>query len=107
MSVIITRKDIRWTPRLIRRLRGRRTQAEFGTLVGATTNTVWRWEDGRVEPDAEHTRRLSELATCERFLDDWKLVGSGVLVRDLGAASERLSVEHRQTLDRRARSLRD
>jgi hypothetical protein len=100
---MIAKKAIRWTPRLIRRLRGKRTLAEFGALIGATTNTVWRWEDGRVEPDAEHARLLSALAARERFLKDWKLAGSGILVGDLEAASGELSRELRRTLERRTR----
>ena len=103
----IPKKAIRWTPRLIRRLRGKRTLAEFGAIIGATTNTVWRWEDGRVEPDVEHGRLLSELAERERFLKDWKLAGSGVLVSDLEAASYKLSAELQRTLERRTRSLRE
>ena len=103
----IPKKAIRWTPRLIRRLRGKRTLAEFGAIIGATTNTVWRWEDGRVEPDAEHGRLLSELAERERFLKVWKLAGSGVLVSDLEAASYKLSAELQRTLERRTRSLRE
>jgi len=31
---------LHWTPHLIKRLRGKRTQAEFGTLPGAPKNTV-------------------------------------------------------------------
>jgi hypothetical protein len=103
----IPKKAICWTPRLIRRLRGKRTLAEFGAIIGAATNTVWRWEDGRVEPDAEHGRLLSELAVRERFLKDWKLAGSGVLVSDLEAASYNLSAELQRTLERRTRSLRE
>lgn len=101
----ITKKAIRWTPRLIRRLRGKRTLAEFGAIIGATTNTAWRWEDGRVRPDAEHVRLLSELAERERFLKDWKLAGSGALVGNLEAASRKHSTELQRTLERRARSL--
>ena len=101
----ITRKAIRWTPRLIRRLRGKRTMAEFGAIVRATTNTIWRWEDGRVKPDAEHVQLLSALADRERFLKDWKLAGSGVLVGNLEAASGKLSTDLQRTLERRARSL--
>lgn len=45
----ITKRETRWTPRLIKRLRGKRIQAEFGSLVGAITNTIWRGENGRSE----------------------------------------------------------
>lgn len=101
----ITKKEIRWTPRLIKRLRGKRSQAEFGALVGATANTIWRWEDGRSEPDQQHSQKLSELAERERFLKGWKLAGSGALVGNLDAASRKLSGELRQTLARRTRAL--
>ena len=98
-------KQISWTPRLIRRLRGKRTQGEFGSLVQATMNTVWRWEDGRSQPDEEHAQLLSELAERERFLKDWRLAGSGTLVGDVEATLHRSSAELRQTLARRAKAL--
>jgi DNA-binding XRE family transcriptional regulator len=101
----ITKKETRWTPRLIKRLRGKRSQTEFGGLVGATTNTIWRWEDGRSEPDQQHSQKLSALAQRERFLEGWKLAGSGTLVGDLDAASRKLSGELRQTLAHRTRTL--
>ena len=103
----IQKKAIRWTPRLIRRLRGKRTQVEFAVLVQATMNTVWRWEDGRSQPDAEHTRLLSELAERERFLKDWRLAGSATLVGDIDAALQQSSLEKRQTWEQRAKSLQD
>jgi hypothetical protein len=98
-------KQVHWTPQLIRRLRGKRTQGEFGLLVRATMNTVWRWEDGRSQPDEEHVRLLSELAERERFLKDWRLAGSGVLVGDMDAALRKSSAAVRQTLARRAKAL--
>ena len=103
----ITKKEMRWTPRLIKRLRGKRSQIEFGALVGATTNTIWRWEDGRSTPDQQHSQKLSELAGRERFLRGWKLAGSGTLVGNLDTASRKLSRELRQTLERRTRALRE
>ena len=36
----------KWTPALIKHLRGKRTQEEFAQLLGAPKNTVWRWESG-------------------------------------------------------------
>ena len=102
---IIPKKDIRWTPALIRRLRGKRTQSDFGALVGATTNTVWRWEAGHAEPDSDHARQLSNLAKSEQFLKDWKLAGSGILVDDLESASRKLSQDLETTLGDRARRL--
>jgi hypothetical protein len=29
---------------LVKQLRGKRTLADFGALIGAQKNTVWRWE---------------------------------------------------------------
>jgi transcriptional regulator with XRE-family HTH domain len=104
---ISVKKTIRWTPRLIKRLRGERTLAEFGALVGATANTIRRWEEGRVAPDAEHAKKLSELAEREHFLREWNLAGSGVLVGDLESASRRLATEIQETLQHRAQRLRE
>ena len=98
-------KEKRWTPGLIRRLRGKRSQSEFGALVGATTNTIWRWEGGRVRPDEEHARRLSDLAKLEGFLKEWKLMGSCTLVGDIETGSRKLSEDLRQTLENRGRRL--
>lgn len=85
MSVAtLPQKKIRWTARLIKRLRDGRTQAEFAELLGATVEDVEFWESGQLTPNAEQTEHLSELAGKERFLHDWKLAGSGVLQTDLG-----------------------
>ena len=103
----ITKKEIAWTPRLIKRLRGKRSQAEFGALVGATANTIWRWEDGRSLPDQQHSQKLSALAERERFLKEWKLAGSGTLTGNLDTASSSLSGKLRQTLARRRQALHE
>lgn len=103
----VTSKETVWTPRLIKRLRGKRSQAEFAALVGATANTIWRWEDGRTVPDQQHAQKLSALAERERFLKEWKLAGSGTLVGDLDVASRKLSKDLRQTLARRRQALRE
>lgn len=65
-----------WTGALVRRLRGKRTQEQFGRLLGVPKNTVWRWESGRVTPDVENSRRLSQVAKREGFRDNWKVAGS-------------------------------
>jgi transcriptional regulator with XRE-family HTH domain len=103
----VTKKERLWTPRLIKRLRGKRSQAEFGVLVGATANTIWRWEDGRSVPDQPHSQKLSALAERERFLKEWKLAGSGTLAGDLDAASRHLSEKLRQTLAHRRQALHE
>ena len=100
-------KEIRWTPGLIRRLRGKRTLAEFGEKIGVAANTVWRWEDGRVSPDPARAQRLSKLAERERFRQDWKLAGSIHLVGDLETASRELAEDLKQTLARRAAKFRE
>jgi transcriptional regulator with XRE-family HTH domain len=82
-----TESEIAWTPALIKRLRGKRTQLEFGELLGVPKNTVWRWESGRVAPSPQHAEVLSKLARELNFLKDWKLVGSVTLLGDLGDGS--------------------
>ena len=58
---------LHWTPHLIKRLRGKRTQAEFGALLGAPKNTVWHWEADQAYPDARYAAGLSELAEREHW----------------------------------------
>jgi hypothetical protein len=99
------KKEIRWTPSLIKRLRGKRTQAEFGALLGAPKNTVWRWEADQSKPDADYGARLSDLAEREQFLQDWKLVGSMTIVGDLESAKAEIAELFRQSLERTARQL--
>ncbi len=80
--------EIRWTPSLIRYLRGKRTQSEFGKLLGVAKNTVWRWEAGRAAPAPRHAEALSKLAAARRFLRDWELVGSMELLGSLEKGSK-------------------
>ena len=89
-----------WTPHLIKRLRGKRTQAEFGVLLGAPKNTVWRWESGQAHPDARYAARLSELAEREHFLTNWQLVGSMTLLGDLESAKADIAKLFRMSLER-------
>jgi DNA-binding transcriptional regulator YiaG len=97
--------EIRWTPRLIRRLRGQRTQTEFGILLGAPKNTVWRWEAGHASPDDRYVARLSALARNERFLANWELVGSMTLLGDLENAKADIARLFRTSLARTYRQL--
>lgn len=83
----VAQKEIVWSSALIKRLRGKRTQEEFGELLGVPKNTVWRWEAGNAKPAPDSTRRLSALAGKERFLKDWKLAGSGEIIGDLEEGS--------------------
>jgi transcriptional regulator with XRE-family HTH domain len=98
-------KEIVWTPELIKQLRGKRTQAEFGKLLGVPKNTVWRWEAGRATPDAEHYRSLSRFAAGEHFLTGWRLVGSGRILKDLEKGSKGISSELLKSVNRSARRL--
>ena len=79
---------IEWTSQRVRRLRGKRTQAEFGHLIGVPKNTIWRWEAGYSKPDAVRAGRLSRLAKKERFVQHWKLAGSAELLGDIEEGSK-------------------
>jgi hypothetical protein len=94
-----------WTPHLIKRLRGKRTQAEFGALLGAPKNTVWRWEAGQTHPEARYAARLSELAEREHFLTDWHLVGSMTLLGDLESAKADIAKLFRMSVERTSHQL--
>lgn len=96
---------IRWTPRLIRQLRGTRTQREFGALLGARKNTIWRWEAGQARPDSRYSARLCELAGQEHFFDDWQLVGSMTLIGDLDSAQAEMTDLFRSSLEHTSRLL--
>ena len=101
----MTKKEMRWTPRLVKQLRGKRSLADFGALIGAPKNTVWRWEAGQAQPDSTYAERLSELAERERFLKNWTLAGSMTLVGDLESAKAEIAELFRKSVDRTARQL--
>lgn len=92
--------EIHWTPHLIKQLRGKRTQAELGTLLGAPKNTVWRWEAGQACPDARYAARLAELAEREHFLTNWHLAGSMTLLGDLEHAKADIATLFHASLER-------
>jgi transcriptional regulator with XRE-family HTH domain len=104
-TTTLSKKEMRWTPRLIKRLRGKRTLAEFGALLGAPKNTVWRWEAGKSRPDVAYSKRLSGLARRERFLREWRLVGSMALVGDLEGAKAEIAALFRASIERTSRQL--
>lgn len=104
-EITSAKKDTVWTPALIRRLRGKRTQAEFGELLGVPKNTVWRWEARQVTPDRERAGRLSKLAERERFLDDWKIEGSLRFFGELNEDSAKISQIVMKSIIRTARQL--
>lgn len=108
MSVaVLPKKEIRWTPRLIKRLRQERTFAELAELLGANAEDIELWENGQAEPTIEEMTRLSELADKEGFLRDWKLAGSGVLQADLEEILSKHRKEVSQLLDYRASKLQE
>ncbi len=76
-------KSNEWTPAMIRSLRGKRTLAEFGALLGVAKNTVWRWETGYSHPEMICAERLSAVARKQHFLKDWKLVNSMKVIGNL------------------------
>jgi transcriptional regulator with XRE-family HTH domain len=100
-------KEADWTPSLIRMLRGKRSQAAFGGLIGVPKNTVWRWEAGSVRPDPENANKLAALARREGSLQDWQLAGSMVLVGDLEPASNQIGEALKKSMARAAEQLKD
>ena len=94
-----------WPASLIKQLRAKRTQAEFGRLLGVPKNTVWRWEAGQAVPNQEHQECLSKLADEEAFDAEWTLVGSIIILGDIEEASKEISREIQEGLERRARLL--
>jgi transcriptional regulator with XRE-family HTH domain len=103
---ISTTEETYWSPALIRMLRGKRSQAAFGGLIGVPKNTVWRWETGSVRPDPANANKLSALARREGFLQDWQLAGSMVLIGDLESASNQIGKVFKKSLARAARQLK-
>ncbi len=103
----LTYKEIFWSPVLIKKMRGKRTQAEFGALLGVPKNTVWRWEAGLAKPASDSAKRLSALADKERFLKDWQLAGSIEILGDLEEGSRQIRDVLRKSLLRTARLLSD
>jgi hypothetical protein len=99
------KQALQWTPHLIKRLRGKRTQAEFGALLAAPKNTVWRWEAGQAHPDARYAARLSALAEREHFLTDWQLAGSMTLLGDLESARADIAKLFHTSLERTSHQL--
>jgi len=103
----LPKKEIRWTPRLIKRLRGSRSPEELASLLNVSVEEIMLWETGQAEPDAAQMEKLSELAERERFLKDWKLAGSGELIGELSAASQEISDELKHLLSQRAQELQE
>ena len=103
----VTNKELSWSPDLIKRLRGKRTQTEFGLLLKVPKNTVWRWEAGEAKPASENARRLSALAERESFLRDWKLVGSIEILGDLEHGTKRIREMFKKSLVRSVQRLAD
>lgn len=101
----IAKKEIRWTARLIKELRGERTLAGFAASIGASKNSVSGWEAGKAVPDETYSERLSALAEREHFLKDWKLAGSIKLLDDLENSKAEIDDLFRKSIERSARQL--
>ena len=98
-------KQHSWPASLVKELRGKRTQAEFGRLLGVPKNTVWRWEASQVAPNREHQECLSKIAEQEHFESEWTLVGSIIILGDIEEASKEISRDIQEGLERSARLL--
>ena len=94
-----------WTGALIRRLRGKRTQAEFGRVLGVPKNTVWRWEAEVVAPDPHNAMRLGRLAERERFQQAFKVRGSLTIIGASSADPRGLARTILRSLEQTARRL--
>lgn len=103
----VVRTEMHWTPRLVKQLRGKRTLAGFGALIGAPKNTVWRWEAGRAQPNATYAERLSALSKREHFLEGWRLAGSMTLVGDLESANAEIAELFHSSVEHTANQLTD
>ena len=90
----------KWTPLLIKQLRGKRTLEEFAALISAPKNTVWRWEVRRTQPSAIYIQRLGRLAQREKFFAGWKPIGSITWVGNLKAGSQAIARQFSRTLAR-------
>ena len=93
----------RWTPADIKRLRGKRTQEEFGRVISVPKNTVWRWEAGYAKPDANRSMRLVQLAENERHLQNWKLVGSLEILGDIEEGSRKIAKRAKRAFEKSAK----
>lgn len=40
------------------------TQLQLAQMVGYTTNTIWRWENGQRTPNAEALKALADVLEC-------------------------------------------
>ena len=96
-------KQQSWPASLIKQLRGKRTQAEFGRLLGVPKNTIWRWEAGQIRPNSEHAEQLSTLAEKEQFLADWDPVGSIIILGDIEEGSREISKDFQEAIERSIR----
>ena len=90
----------KWSPLLLKRLRGKRTLEGFAVLLGAPKNTVWRLEAGHTHPSSAYAKRLSRLAQKEQFLADWQPVGSITFVGNLKKGSQAVAREFSRGLAR-------
>src|SRR2546425_7328595 len=89
MDVLLT-PPIQWTAERVKKLRGKRTQEEFGRLIRVPKNTVWRWGAGYAKTGAERGERLFPLAKKKKILQDWELGGTAEILRDLQKSSQNL-----------------
>ena len=103
-TIAVPKKEWYWSASLIKKLRGKRSLAEFASLLGVPKRTVSLWEANR-GPTPDYAK-LSALSLREGFSAGRKLKGSIAWVsEDLGAGDALISNLFRDSLERTAREL--
>ena len=103
-TLVVPKKEWYWSASLVRQLRGKRSLAEFASLLGVPKRTVSLWEANR-GPTPDYAK-LSALSLREGFNTGRKLRGSIAWVsEDLGKGDAFISNLFRESLERTAKEL--
>ena len=103
-TLIVPKKEWYWSASLIKKLRGKRSLAEFASLLGVPKKTASLWEANR-GPTPDYAK-LSALSLREGFRFGRKLKGSVAWVAEDVGTGERLANKLiRESIERTAREL--